>query len=184
MSPQDLADELRANAQPDSRIHFDAPSDAAYLWNLMCQAADLLEHKPFPVGVGVIVIYQGRVLLSQRLAGASHGVGWWSCPGGTLEGSDDGIVAGALRELREETKLVPILHGPDAPRVLMHVEEGKKSNRQAYLTSFVVCHIDDVSALANPEPHKHADWRWFHLAELPQHMWSRDIVADVLLGVA
>ena len=184
MNTQDLAAELRSCAGPDSRIHFDAPSDAEYLWSLMCQAADALERKPFLTGVGVIVVCEGRVLLSQRLAGASHGVGWWSCPGGTFEGSDDSVIGGALRELKEETGLAPVMTGTQAPRRLDHCEEGKHSNGQPYITAFVVCQVEDASGLCNPEPHKHADWRWFHLAELPQHMWSRDIVADVLLGVA
>lgn len=173
--PVDILADLRDEAQN---------GHAQVTWDRLCELAALIEATRFLVGVGVIVINHGRVLLSQRLAGASHGVGWWSCPGGGLEGSDATVIDGALRELREETGLEVIMTGDRAPRRLDHCEEGKRSDGQPYLTAFVVCHVDDLSRLANPEPHKHGDWRWFHLSELPQHMWSRDIVADVLLGVA
>ncbi len=52
------------------------------------------------VGVGAIVIKDGRVLLVQRAAPPSQGL--WAIPGGSLEAGET-LQQGAEREIREET---------------------------------------------------------------------------------
>lgn len=52
------------------------------------------------VGVGAIVIKDGRVLLVQRAAPPSQGL--WAIPGGSLEAGET-LQAGAEREILEET---------------------------------------------------------------------------------
>jgi len=54
------------------------------------------------VGVGGVVIHDGRVLLVRR--GAEPLRGEWSLPGGTLE-LGESLVAGVARELLEETAI-------------------------------------------------------------------------------
>ena len=54
------------------------------------------------VGVGAVVVEQGRVLLVRR--GREPLKGEWSLPGGMLE-LGEGLTAGVVREVREETGL-------------------------------------------------------------------------------
>src|SRR5580704_283208 len=54
------------------------------------------------VGVGAVVVEQGRVLLVRR--GTEPLKGQWSLPGGILEVGES-LTAGVVREVREETGL-------------------------------------------------------------------------------
>lgn len=55
------------------------------------------------VGVGAVVVHEGRVLLVQR--GKAPLKGHWTLPGGVLE-LGESLVEGVAREVREETGLV------------------------------------------------------------------------------
>jgi len=55
------------------------------------------------VGVGAVVVHQGRVLLIRR--GTEPLKGHWSLPGGLLE-LGESLAAGVIREVREETGLL------------------------------------------------------------------------------
>lgn len=69
---------------------------------------------PFPptfVTVDAVVVQSGHVLLVKR--GAMPGKGLWALPGGFLN-QDETMLDGAIRELKEETKIkvpVPVLKG-------------------------------------------------------------------------
>ncbi len=54
------------------------------------------------MGVGAVVVDEGRVLLVRR--GREPLKGQWSLPGGMLE-LGEGLTAGVVREVREETGL-------------------------------------------------------------------------------
>jgi 8-oxo-dGTP diphosphatase len=54
------------------------------------------------VGVGAVVVDEGRVLLVRR--GSEPLKGQWSLPGGMLE-LGESLIAGVIREVREETGL-------------------------------------------------------------------------------
>ena len=58
--------------------------------------------RPF-VGVGAIIIEQGRVVLIKR--GHAPAQGEWSIPGGVLEAGET-LREGVIREAREETGLI------------------------------------------------------------------------------
>lgn len=127
------------------------------------------------MGVCVVVLHEGKVLVSKRLSGAADGVGLWACPGGALEPTDRGVVAGAARELREETGLTLV-----NARLTSFVEEGvRATDDQTYATLFVVGEASGIEALTNPEPHKHEDWQWVALRDLPSTMWSRATVVRI-----
>ena len=63
-------------------------------------------HREFPLvplmGVGAVVIHEGRVLLVRR--GHEPLIGQWSLPGGLLE-LGESLTEGVVREVREETSL-------------------------------------------------------------------------------
>lgn len=58
--------------------------------------------RPF-VGVGAIIIEQGKIVLIKR--GHAPALGEWSIPGGTLEAGET-LREGVMREAREETGLI------------------------------------------------------------------------------
>jgi len=51
------------------------------------------------VGVGVVVVYDGLILLEQR-----EDCGMWGCPGGRID-SGENITQTAIRETKEETNI-------------------------------------------------------------------------------
>lgn len=114
------------------------------------------------VGVGVIVVRDGRVLLGERLG--SHGAGSWALPGGHLEFGES-VVSCADRELLEETGMQ--LSGVrQAPYTVDHFPaEGKH-----YVTLFVEA-LDVRGEPARLEPDKCAGWHWCNWDVLPQPLF-------------
>lgn len=115
------------------------------------------EHKP-KVGVGVIIIKDGKVLFGKRKG--SHGEGSWSFPGGHLEFGED-VFACARREVMEETG-VEITNLRNATFTNDFFEkEGKH-----YVTLFVIAEI--LSGVVEvKEPNKCEGWEWFSWSALP-----------------
>ncbi|MCX9158517.1 NUDIX hydrolase [Niveibacterium sp. 24ML] len=114
------------------------------------------------VGVGVLVLRDGKVLLGKRKG--SYGAGTWSAPGGRLEYGES-IEQCAARELREETSLElgPIQPGPYTNDVFSEVSE-------QYITVFVVAHQSRGEPV-NVEAHKCEGWQWFAWNELPSPLF-------------
>ena len=115
------------------------------------------------VGVGAIVLREGKVLLGLRLG--SHGSGTWALPGGHLEFGET-VESCARREVLEETGLAlgVVSSGPYTSDVFPDVEKH-------YVTLFVVAE----SGQGEPrrmEPTKCAEWRWFNWDELPRPLFA------------
>lgn len=75
------------------------------------KAWEAAPYAPTFVTVDAVVVQSGHLLLVER--GAAPGEGLWAMPGGFLN-QDEWIIDGAIRELREETKLKvpePVLRG-------------------------------------------------------------------------
>jgi 8-oxo-dGTP diphosphatase len=119
--------------------------------------------KTVGVGVGILVVRDGRVLLGKRRS--SHGAGAWSAPGGKLEYGET-FEACARRELSEETGLVlgSIELGPYTNDLFPEVE-------QQYLTVFVLAR-EVTGEPENKEPHKCEGWAWFKWTELPTPLFA------------
>lgn len=121
-----------------------------------------MTERPY-VGVGVVVLREGRVLLGRRVG--SHGAGAWQFPGGHLEAFET-VEACARREVREETglELGEVRRGPYTEDVF--AREGKH-----YVTLFVT-----ATALAGTpevrEPHRAAEWGWFSWDALPEPLFT------------
>lgn len=115
------------------------------------------------VGVGVIIVREGRVLLGRRLG--AHGAGTWALPGGHLEHGEE-VGDCARREAREETglQLDDVAAGP----YVSHVFE---DSGRHYVTLFVVAE----SAAGEPErrePDKCEGWEWHHWDGLPLPLFA------------
>lgn len=115
------------------------------------------------VGVGILVMRQGRVLLGRRLG--AHGAGTWSAPGGRLE-FGEGLLDCARRELAEETglRLGEAHIGPVTSNVFADVG-------QHYVTVIVLApHTEGEPRTL--EPDKCAGWQWFRWSDLPAPLFA------------
>lgn len=121
------------------------------------------EHKLIPrVGVGVIVIHQGKLLLGKRRN--SHGEGQWACPGGHLEFGEE-VDACARRELAEETGLnaLSMRMGGWVNNII--------DEKKHYVTLFVF--VDRCEGeLQLLEPEKCQGWEWWDIKALPKPLFS------------
>jgi 8-oxo-dGTP diphosphatase len=115
------------------------------------------------VGIGVLILRDGRVLLGERQG--SHGAGTWAPPGGHLEFGES-VEACARREALEETglELSSVRPGPYTSDVF--VEEGKH-----YVTLFVLADVlhGEPQIL---EPTKCLRWAWFKWLQLPKPLFQ------------
>lgn len=116
------------------------------------------------VGVGVIVINDGKVLLGKRKS-SSHGDGCWHFPGGHLEFNEK-LDDCAKREVLEETGIA-----------IKNIRQGKvftndlfKKEGKHYITVYMMCEYDsgDVKVM---EPEKCERWDWFEWSNLPQPLF-------------
>lgn len=115
------------------------------------------------VGVGVIVIRNGRVLLGERLG--AHGAGTWAFPGGHLEFGES-VEHCAKREVREETGLEIY-----ACRAAPYTSDLFVAENKHYVTLFVL----SQSVVGEPivcEPTRCARWIWCRWSAFPAPLFQ------------
>ena len=115
------------------------------------------------VGVGVLIVRDGRVLLGVRRG--SHGAGTWAPPGGHLEFGES-VEACARREAAEETGLALAAVEPGPYTVDTFPEEGKH-----YVTLFALATAPEGEPRAL-EPDKTAAWEWHDWRALPAPLFA------------
>jgi len=119
------------------------------------------EYPAFPrVGVGALVIHEGKVLLIKR--GVEPSKGSWSVPGGSLK-LGESLVACAERETLEETGVV--IRG-EKPIYVFEYQELNQEDRLRY--HFVI--IDVYGHYVEGEPtggDDAAEARWVSKEEIP-----------------
>ena len=116
----------------------------------------ITENKP-KVGVGVMILKDGKVLLTKRKG--SHGAGELSFPGGHLEYMES-FEDCAIRETREECGLE-----------IKNIRFSYLTNLKKYAPKHYV-HIGMIAEWASGEPQtlepeKAEGWNWYDLNELP-----------------
>jgi ADP-ribose pyrophosphatase YjhB (NUDIX family) len=113
------------------------------------------------VGVGAVVVNQGRVLLVRR--GTEPLKGHWSLPGGLLD-LGESLAAGVVREVREETGLTvePI----ELIELLDRIHRDGDRVRYHYVIADYLCRVVGGELLASSD----ADAvRWVERAEWNSH---------------
>jgi len=129
---------------------------------------DQPEKKKVGVGVGVLMLKNGKILLGRRHGDPAkadselHGEGTWTMPGGKLEFGES-FEAGAKREVQEETGIR-----------LNAVSVICVNNDQNPFAHFVTIgmYSDDFSGEANVmEPDEITEWQWFDLGNLPSPLF-------------
>ncbi len=114
------------------------------------------------MGVGVIIIRDGRVLMGRRIG--SHGAGTWALPGGHLE-CGEAVEDCARRETLEETGLHLQAMAPAAYTNDIMQAEGKH-----YVTLFVLASAGPGEARVL-EPDKCERWDWFAWDSMPSPLF-------------
>jgi 8-oxo-dGTP diphosphatase len=117
------------------------------------------------VGLGVIVVKDGKVLVGKRKG--SHGAGLWAFPGGGQDFGESWEVCGP-REVLEETGMTVSFRYFDPPHMQKFVcvtDDYMRKEDKHYNTVYVVC--DWVSGEPQLlEPNKCEGWRWVTYREL------------------
>jgi 8-oxo-dGTP diphosphatase len=145
-----------------SRFHVDSVEDSLSYYFALKKAGVPVSPAP-QVGVGILVVENGRVLLGKRKG--SHGAGTWSAPGGHLEFGES-IEACARREVLEETNLAlkNLRLGPFTSNVF-------ESEKKHYVTVFVIA-APASATLKTMEPDKCEGWVWFEWSDLPEPLFA------------
>jgi 8-oxo-dGTP diphosphatase len=127
------------------------------------------------VGVGAIIIEDGRVALVKR--GHPPLVGEWSIPGGAMEVGET-VREGAAREAREETGLkVEVLELLGIYDRLLRDEEGRV-RYQYLLVDFLCSRVSgDLCAAGDAD-----ETRWFTPEEVEQLPLPEDTAEVIRLG--
>lgn len=124
--------------------------------------------KKIGVGVGVMILKNGRVLLGKRhedptkASSLLHGAGTWTMPGGKLEWGET-FEECARREVLEETGIE-----------LRKIQVICVNNDQVENIQFVTVGLFADEVIEDPkvmEPDKITDWQWFDLNDLPTPMY-------------
>ena len=114
------------------------------------------------VGIGVIVIKDGKILLGKRKN--SHGDGAWSFPGGHLEFGESWEEC-AKRETMEETGInIKNIRFGTVTNDIFQTEE------KHYITIFMLSDYD-FGEVQIMEPEKCEKWDWFSWNQLPQPLF-------------
>ena len=114
------------------------------------------------VGVGVMILKDGKVLLGQRKN--AHGVGTWHFPGGHLEFGES-FEECAKREVMEETGCTI----KNVEKVCFTNDIFPLDNKH-YVSCFVKAEIES-GEVQNMEPEKLERWDWFEWDKFPEPLF-------------
>jgi ADP-ribose pyrophosphatase YjhB (NUDIX family) len=131
----------------------------------------MTEEKQRPkVGVGAMILNQGRVLLGKRHTDPNkadsdlHGEGTWTMPGGKLEFQET-LIDGVYRETLEEAG---IKINKDNLRVISVADDIVHDNH--YVTIGFLCE-DFEGEVEVMEPDEITEWKWYDINELPEKIF-------------
>jgi ADP-ribose pyrophosphatase YjhB (NUDIX family) len=127
------------------------------------------------VGVGAVIVRDGRVLLIRR--GQAPLLGEWSLPGGVLECGET-LREATVREAREETGLV--VETVDMLGVYERIVPGDRRVRYHYVLIDFLCRAVGGELRAGSDA---AEVGWFTRAELPALKLASDTNEVVAKGL-
>ncbi len=122
------------------------------------------------VGVGIIILKEGRVLLGKRHDNPDkadselHGEGTWTMPGGKMEFGED-FEEAATREVFEETGIR--IEKEDLE--LVSIGNDKVPDAHFVTIGFLCKNYKGEPMVM--EPDEITEWRWFEINNLPEKMF-------------
>ncbi len=126
------------------------------------------EKKKVGVGVGVVVLRDGKILLGKRHGDPDkadselHGEGSWTMPGGKL-GFGESFEDGARREVAEETGI-----SLREAKVICVNNDRVEDAHFVTIGLFAEDFEGDAKAM---EPDEITEWQWFDLSKLPTPLY-------------
>ncbi len=126
------------------------------------------DEKRIGVGVGVMILNQGKILLGKRHADPSkagsllHGAGTWTMPGGKMRFGESFEEAG-IRETLEETGVLL----KDLKVLCVSNDRVEDAH---FVTIGLFCEKFE-GELEVREPEKITEWKWFALDHLPSPLY-------------
>ncbi len=115
------------------------------------------------VGVGVIIVKDGKVLMGRRQGDSSHSIGEW-CPSGGKLDFGESFAECAKREVKEECGLE--ISEPELVTCTNDVIDGDNHFVTVYVKANWISGEPKVL-----EPNKMAEWAWFNWSNLPQPLF-------------
>lgn len=139
------------------------------------------EAKRVGIGVGVMILQNGRILLGRRhgnpakAGSALHGEGTWTMPGGKVEFGEE-LEETCIREVFEETGLTI----DKTSLKLISVANDKVADAHFVTLGFLCESVN--GNLEVREPDEITEWGWFPINQLPQPMFfcSAEVVNNYL----
>ena len=126
--------------------------------------------KKIGVGVGVMILKEGKILLGKRSDDPEkadselHGEGTWTMPGGKMEFGES-FEDAAAREVMEETGL-----SIDKKKIKLISVANDRVEDAHFVTFGFLC--EDFSGEPKVmEPEEITEWKWFKLAEYPLNIF-------------
>ncbi len=129
-----------------------------------------MEEKRVKVGVGIIILKDGKVLLGKRHNDPEkadsdlHGEGTWTMPGGKMEFGED-LEETAAREVLEETGM----RVKKEDLELVSIGNDKVPDAQFITIGFLYADCKDEPMVM--EPDEITEWKWFDIDTLPSKMF-------------
>ena len=120
------------------------------------------------VGIGVLILQNGRLLLGHRVRNAADTGGIyepdsWCLPGGKQEYGET-ILEDAVRETKEETNL-------DIKDLQVYCAVDDLQPGKHYVTIQVIARACS-GTLCVMEPEKQDEWKWFSVDQLPKNIYT------------
>lgn len=122
------------------------------------------------IGVGVLVHWQGHILLGVRKG--SHGAGQWAAPGGKPEPQDEGPLETGYREVMQETNLHIVRLKPINFWSYDTFTEDGMDVPEEYITIWLHGEPENPTELRTLEPDKCEGWCWWPGDHLPGPQWA------------
>ena len=135
----------------------------------MCDNKMSEPNKKMGVGIGIMILKDGKVLLGKRNEDPEkadsllHGEGTWTLPGGKLEFGES-FEQGAKREIEEET-------GLKANKLEVICVTNDIVSDAHFVTVGLLC-TEFEGEPAAMEPDEIVEWKWFMLNQLPSPVFS------------
>ena len=119
------------------------------------------------IGIGVLIVHDGKILLSTRLK--KYGNGKLALPGGHVEWMETHVDT-AVREVFEETGIR--LSKKRVYHLYVYSEEVHPKLGKHYVTFYLIAKMPKGQKPKDMEPRKHGPWAWYDPFNLPRHTWE------------